>query len=335
MWPWAPLAVLNDEGEAVRPGMIRRGVAEGPRPKDAKEDQQTEASDAEFLRCTFEGFRQRTARRQMSDDTQRKYSDEEDLGYIFESWHQKTANRRIADDEKTGRNDARRLPDIRRSHRPPATKRRNTSDDKPIAKRLAESATVVSSREKATTVASSHEEASTPSTTKRPTMSENDRAVAAPQLAGVRVPIGDLWCVCSRDARLAVETVVLHVQRRVEIRLAQGKPDCFKINITSDPEVRFHHRFGYISEGHAFMEVLWRSTPANCVAVETICVDYYIDVAGCRNLTRGGGGSNAQRHGSQQHMYAVFAPISFLAKFRRERVSRALLRVGGTDAPAE
>ena len=99
---------------------------------------------------------------------------------------------------------------------------------------------------------------------KRPTMSEKEMAVAAPQLPGVRVPTCVLWTFCSLDARLAVETVVHHVQRRVEIRLAQFKPACFKICIASDPEIRFHHRAGDISEGYAFMEVLWRSTPANC-----------------------------------------------------------------------
>ena len=81
------------------------------------------------------------------------------------------------------------------------------------------------------------------------------------------------------------------------------------------------------------MEVLWRSTPANCVAVETISVDSYIDEASCQNLTRGGGGVNAKRDDCQQHVYVAFAPISFLAKFRSERVSREPLRVGGTDAP--
>ena len=169
-------------------------------------------------------------------------------------------------------------------------------------------------------MASSHEEASTPSTKNHPTMSE--RADAAPQLPGVPVPIGVLWCFCSFDACLAVETVVQFVKRRVEIRLAQFRPACFKIGIASDPEIRFHHRAGYVSEGYASMEVLWRSTPANCVAVETISVDSYIGEAGCQNETRGGGGVNAKRDDSWQHVYVAFKPISLLDKFRSERVFR-------------
>ena len=113
------------------------------------------------------------------------------------------------------------------------------------------------------------------------------------------------------------------MKRRVEIRLAQFRPACFKIGIASDPEIRFHHRDGYVSEGYAFMEVLWRSTPANCVAVETISVDSYIGEAGCQNETRGGGGVNAKRDDYWQHVYVAFKPISFLDKFRSERVSRA------------
>ena len=168
---------------------------------------------------------------------------------------------------------------------------------------------------------------------KRPTML--GRAVATPQLPGARVPTGVLWRFCSFDERLAVETVVQRVKRHVEIRIAQFKPACFKIGIASDPEIRFHHRAGYISECYDSMEVLWRITPANGVSVETISVDSYIDEAGCQNLTRGGGGVNAKRDDYQHHVYVAFAPISFLDKFRRERVSRAPLRVGGTDAPVD
>ena len=81
------------------------------------------------------------------------------------------------------------------------------------------------------------------------------------------------------------------------------------------------------------MEVLCRSTPASCVAVELISVDSYMDEAGCQNLTRHGGDVHAKRDDDQQHVYMAFTPISFLARFRSERVSRAPLRVGGTDAP--
>ena len=183
-------------------------------------------------------------------------------------------------------------------------------------------------------MASSHEEASTPSTKKRPTMS--GRAVATPQLPGARVPTGVLWRFCSFDERLAVETVVQRVKRCVETRLAEFKPAGFKIGIASDPVIRFHHRAGgYASEGYASMDVVWRSTPANCVLVENISVDYYIGQLGCQNETRGGGGVNATRDDYWQHVYVAFAPISFLDKFRRERVSRAPLRVGGTDAPVD
>ena len=270
----------------------------------AKENEQTrDASDdelGEFLGDLFKSHRQLMAKRQRSDDEALQFLEE-----MFCSFSS--------------------------SHRQP--KRRITDDKDPIAKRLAESTTVASSREEATPVASSHEEASTPSTKNHPTMSE--RADAAPQLPGVPVPIGVLWCFCSFDACLAVETVVQFVKRRVEIRLAQFRPACFKIGIASDPEIRFHHRDGYVSEGYAFMEVLWRSTPANCVAVETISVDSYIGEAGCQNETRGGGGVNATRGDYWQHVYVAFAPISFLDKFCRQRVSRAPLRVGGTDAPVD
>ena len=71
------------------------------------------------------------------------------------------------------------------------------------------------------------------------------------------------------------------------------------------------------------MEVLWRSTPASCVAVETSSVDFYIGEAGCQNETCGGGGVNAKRDDYWQHVYVAFKPISFLDKFRSERVSRA------------
>ena len=83
------------------------------------------------------------------------------------------------------------------------------------------------------------------------------------------------------------------------------------------------------------MEVVWRSTPANCVEVETISVDSYIGQLGCQNETRGGGGVNATRDDYWQHVYVAFAPISLLNKFRREHVSSAPLRVGGTDAPVD
>ena len=191
---------------------------------------------------------------------------------------------------------------------------------------------MASRRVEGTTGAASHEDASTSATKNHPTMSE--RADAAPQLPGVPVPIGVLWCFCSFDACLAVETVVQFVKRRVEIRLAQIRPACFKIGIASDPEIRFHHRDGYVSEGYAFMEVLWRSTPANCVAVETISVGSYIGEAGCQIETRGGGGVNAKRDDYWQHVYVAFAPISSLAEFRSERASRtrrAPLRVGGCE----
>ena len=273
----------------------------------AKENEQTrDASDdelGEFLGDLFKSHRQLMARRQRSDDEAQQFLEE--LLSSFSS-----------------------------SHRQP--KRRITDDEDPIAKRLAESTTVASSREEATPVASSHEEASTPSTKKRrppqdarvrfkddaPAAAVGAMADAAPQLPGVPVPIGVLWCFCSFDACLAVETVVQFVKRRVEIRLAQFRPACFKIGIASDPEIRFHHRDGYVSEGFAFMEVLWRSTPANCVAVETISVDSYIGEAGCQNETRGGGGVNAKRDDYWQHVYVAFKPISFLDKFRSERVFR-------------
>ena len=205
---------------------------------------------------------------------------------------------------------------------------------------------MASSREEATTVASSHEEASTPSTKNRrppqdarvrfeddaPAAAVGAMADAAPQLPGVLVPTGVLWCFCSFDACLTVETVVQRVKECVGIRLAEFKPAGFKIGIASDPVIRFHHRAGgYRSEGYDFMDVVWRSTPANCVLVETISVDYYIGQLGCQNETRGGGGVYATREDYWQHVYVAFAPISFLDKFRRERVSRAPLRVGGFE----
>ena len=70
------------------------------------------------------------------------------------------------------------------------------------------------------------------------------------------------------------------------------------------------------------MDVVWRSTPANCVLVETISVDYYIRQLGCQNETRGGGGVNATRDDYWQHVYVAFKPISLLDKFRSERVFR-------------
>ena len=106
-----------------------------------------------------------------------------------------------------------------------------------------------------------------------------------------------------------METVVQCVNMRVGNRLSQLRSDCFKIGIASDPEIRFHHRAGYVSEGCAPMEVLWRSTPANCVAVEAISADSYIGQLGCQNETRGGGGVNAKRWDYWQHVYVAFAPI--------------------------
>ena len=134
----------------------------------------------------------------------------------------------------------------------------------------------------------------------------------------VPVPMGVLWDVCSFNACLTVKTVVELVKQRIQFRLAQFKPACFKIGIASDPESRFHD--GYINEGYAFMEVLWCSTPANCVAVETDSVDLFIGAMGCHNATRGGGGVDATRKDYQQHVYVVFSPISFLINFRLERV---------------
>ena len=108
----------------------------------AKENEQTrDASDdelGEFLGDLFKSHRQLMARRQRSDDEAQQFLEE--LLSSFSS-----------------------------SHRQP--KRRITDDEDPIAKRLAESTTVASSREEATPVASSHEEASTPSTKNHPTMS--------------------------------------------------------------------------------------------------------------------------------------------------------------------
>ena len=137
------------------------------------------------------------------------------------------------------------------------------------------------------------------------------RAVATPQLPSARVTTGVLWRSYSCDERLAVETVVQRVKRCVEIRLAEFKPAGFKIGIASDPVIRFHHRAGgYRSEGYASMDVVWRSTLANCVLVETISVDYYMGQLGCQNETRGGGGVNATRDDYWQHVYVAFAPIS-------------------------
>ena len=173
---------------------------------------------------------------------------------------------------------------------------------------------------------SSHEEASTPRTKNHPTMSE--RTGAAPQLPGVPVANGVLWGFFLCDVCLVVETVVQRVQTCVGIRLAEFKLAGFKIGIASDPEIRFHH--GYASEeGFVFVAVVWRSTPANCVEVETICVDSYIGELGCQNETRGGGGVDATREDCWQHVYVAFAPISFLVKCCRERCSRAPVRVGG------
>ena len=43
---------------------------------------------------------------------------------------------------------------------------------------------------------------------------------------------------------------------------------------------------------------------------------------GCQNETRGGGGVNAKRDDYWQHVYVAFKPISFVDKFRSERVFR-------------
>ena len=154
----------------------------------------------------------------------------------------------------------------------------------------------------------------TPTTKSQPTIS--GRTNVARQL-DVPVPKGVLWDVCSFNTCHTVKTVVELVKQRIQIRLAQFKPACFKIGIASDPESRFHD--GYINEGYAFMEVLWCSTPANCVAVETDSVDLFIGAMGCHNATRGGGGVDATRKDYQQHVYVVFSPISFLINFRLER----------------
>ena len=149
---------------------------------------------ATFLRDLFESYRQPTTRRQRTGDAQPPYSDDEFFDELLGISHrQPTANRRITDDDKTEGNDEQRLQDLRRSDRPPATKRRIHDDEEPMAKRQETYGRAESQADaEATTVASSHEEASTPvDEKKRPTMSE--RAVAAPQLPGVRVPIGVLW----------------------------------------------------------------------------------------------------------------------------------------------
>ena len=197
------------------------------------------------------------------------------------------------DDEKTITEHRRRRTDSKE----PRTKRQRTGHEKP------------------TTLMTP-----TPTTESQPTIS--GRTTVARQLDPV--PMGVLWDVCSFNASLTVKAVVELVKQRIRIRLAQFKPACFKIGIASDPEGRFHDpesRFhgGYINEGYAFMEVLWRSTPAKCVAVETDSVDLFIGAVGCHNATRGGGGVNAMRKDYHQHVYVVFSPISFMINFRLER----------------
>ena len=73
----------------------------------------------------------------------------------------------------------------------------------------------------------------TPTTKSQPTIS--GRTNVARQL-DVPVPKGVLWDVCSFNACLTVKTVVELVKQRIQIRLAQFKPACFKIGIASDPE---------------------------------------------------------------------------------------------------
>ena len=170
----------------------------------------------------------------------------------------------------------------------------------------------------------------TPTLTTKSQPTISGRTNVARQL-DVPVPKGVLWDVCSFNSCLTVKTVVELVKQRIQIRLAQFKPACFKIGIASDPESRFHD--GYINEGYAFMEVLWCSTPANCVAVETDSVDLFIGTVGCHNATRGSGGVDATREDYQQHVYVVFSPISFLIKFRLERVRGLLARVQRTGLP--
>ncbi|MDA8583992.1 hypothetical protein N9L68_07145 [bacterium] len=122
-------------------------------------------------------------------------------------------------------------------------------------------------------------------------------AVATPQSPGARVPTGVLLRFYSGDERIVVETVVQRVERCVVIRIAECNPAGFNICIASDSA---------------------RS---------------YICKLCCQNETRGGGGVHATRDDDWQRVYVAFAPISFLDKCRRDRVSRAPLRVGGTDAP--
>ena len=210
-------------------------------------------------------------------------SDEEFLQDLLSS-HQHPSRRKDSDEEFL---------------KEPKTKRGRTGDEKPTTPMT-----------------------STPTTKNQPTIS--GRTDVARQL-DVPVPMGVLWDVCSFNACLTVKTVVELVKQRIQIRLAQFKPACFKIGIASDPESRFHDpesRFhgGYINEGYAFMEVLWRSTPANCVAVQTDSMDLFIGAVGCHNATRDGGGVDATRKDYQQHVYVVFSPISFLIIFRLERV---------------
>ena len=85
----------------------------------------------------------------------------------------------------------------------------------------------------------------------------------------------------------------------MEIRIAESNPVVFKISIDSDS------------------------------------VGSYIGQLRCQNETRGGGGVNATRDDDWQHVYVAFAPISLFDKCRRDRVSHAPLRVGGTDAPVD
>ena len=223
-------------------------------------------------------------------------SDEEFLQALLSS-HRQPSRREDSDEEflqdllSSHRQPSRRKDSDEEFLKEPKTKQRRTGDEKPTTPMTP-----------------------TPTTKNQPTIS--GRTDVARQL-DVPVPMGVLWDVCSFNACLTVKTVVKLVKQRIQIRLAQFKPACFKIGIASDPICRFHD--GYIKEGYAFMEVLWRSTPAKCVAVETDSVDLFIGTVGCHNATRGGGGVDATREDYQQHVYVVFSPISFLIKFRLER----------------
>ena len=247
-----------------------------------------EDSDEEFLQALLSNHQQ---------PSRCEDSDEEFLQDLLSS-HRQPSRCEDSDEEflqdllSSHRHPSRRKDSDEEFLKEPKTKRGRTGDEKPTTPMT-----------------------STPTTKNQPTIS--GRTDVARQL-DVPVPMGVLWDVCSFNAWLTVKTVVKLVKQRIQIRLVQFKPACFKIGIASDPICRFHD--GYVKEGYAFMEVLWRSTPAKCVAVETDSVDLFIGTVGCHNATRGGGGVDATREDYQQHVYVVFSPISFLVKFRLERV---------------